>query len=173
MAGTPKRDATISIEQYQQLVEAHPLPIVETEQGGSAVAYIYGPDGLIAMKSKALYFTLKDRQGSIRQALDTEGGLVAGYDYLPFGGIARCYGPEPALIRYLYTGQELDSETGLYNYRTRLYDSALCASIRPIQNVSTPVRTFTPATTRSCRSIRPEWCRFGMFLEMLATLSSM
>ena len=51
--------------------------------------------------------------------------MVAGYDYLPFGGFARRYGPKPGLMRYLYTGQELDSETGLYNYRARLYDCAL------------------------------------------------
>jgi RHS repeat-associated protein len=89
------------------------------------VAYIHGPDGLIAMKSTNLYFTIKDRQGSIRQALDTAGTVVAGYDYLPFGGFARRYGPKPGLMRYLYTGQELDSETGLYNYRARLYDCAL------------------------------------------------
>ncbi|MGB3180746.1 MAG: RHS repeat-associated core domain-containing protein [Cyclobacteriaceae bacterium] len=30
---------------------------------------------------------------------------------------------DPDILRYRYTGQEYDSETGLYNYRARLYDA--------------------------------------------------
>jgi RHS repeat-associated protein len=101
------------------------LPLVEMHQDGTATAYIYGPDGLIAMKADALYFVLNDHEGSVRHVLDSTGSLVAGYEYLPFGGLARSYGANPTLMTYLYTGQEFDAETGLYNYRARLYDASL------------------------------------------------
>jgi RHS repeat-associated protein len=60
-----------------------------------------------------------------QQVLDGAGDLVAGCEYLPFGGLARSYGNKPAMMSYRYTGQEFDAETGLYNYRARLYDAAL------------------------------------------------
>jgi RHS repeat-associated protein len=116
----------------------HALPFLEVRQDGSATAYIYGPEGLIAMKSDAFYFVVKDHQGSISHVLDSSGNLAAGYEYLPFGGLAASYGAKPALMTYLYTGQEFDVETGLYNYRARLYDAGLCRFYAP-----DPKRQFT------------------------------
>jgi RHS repeat-associated protein len=34
----------------------------------------------------------------------------------------RAGGTDPDILRYRYTGQEYDTETGLYNYRARFYD---------------------------------------------------
>lgn len=93
--------------------------------------YIYGPSGLLAFKSDRLYFVISDHEGSTRFVLDNNGQIVAGYDYLPFGATAQTYGPQPAILNYLYTGQELDPETGLYNYRARMYDAALARFLQP------------------------------------------
>lgn len=54
---------------------------------------------------------LKDHEGSVRHVLDSTGCLAAGYEYLPFGGLARNYGVKPTLMTYLYTGQEFDAES--------------------------------------------------------------
>ena len=86
--------------------------------------YIYGPTGLIALKdATATYFVIKDHLGSTRVLFKSVGSQYTTYDYSPFGSLMR------ATINgdfvYRFTGQEFDSETGLYNFRARLYDNEL------------------------------------------------
>lgn len=45
------------------------------------------------------------------------------YDYSPFGSLMRA--TINGDVDYRFTGQEYDSETGLYNFRARLYDDEL------------------------------------------------
>lgn len=117
---------------YLQGINAYPL--VEQVRAGeqlSTTFYIYGPSGLIAYQreSKTRY-VLKDQQGSTRIVLDTNGAVAGGYDYWPYGTVARQYGEED-LIPYLYTGQEYEAELGLYNFKARFYDSDLCRFYGP------------------------------------------
>lgn len=114
---------------------ANSYPLIELEKTGtgneSISLYIYGPTGLIAFAPSAtqgntnFHYVLKDRQSSTRAVVDgTTRQVVAAYNYLPFGDLmGEIYGS--SVIAYLYTGQEYDAETGLYNYRARLYDSSL------------------------------------------------
>ena len=54
--------------------------------------------------------------------------MEAKFDYEPFGALRAANSSSKqamARFRYLYTGQEFDWETGLYNYRAQLYDSDL------------------------------------------------
>ena len=89
-------------------------------QIGSA-AYIYGIGGLLAMREgEQTYFFCKDHLGSVRVVLDHDSQVCAGFDYLPFGEPSNS--PSTKRFHYLYTGQEFDSEIGLYNYRARMYD---------------------------------------------------
>lgn len=86
--------------------------------------YIYGINGLLAMKNGEKWqYPIKDHLGSPRVLVDEDGNVKNTFDYMPFGEMLRMTGGDnPA---YLYTGQEYDKETGLYNYRARFYDTEL------------------------------------------------
>jgi len=90
----------------------------------SRVVYIYGLTGLLAMqKDGSVYYAIRDHLGSTRVLLDENGNVMAFYDYAPFGNIMRF--DENVEVAYRFTGQEYDAESGLHNYRARLYDSDL------------------------------------------------
>ena len=77
-----------------------------------------------------IYFFSKDHLGSVRMVLDQNSQICAASDHLPFGELTIPNSDSVRRFRYLYTGQEFDWETGLYNYRARMYDpqlDALCA----------------------------------------------
>ena len=105
-----------------------PDPLVEEARGGDApgtVQYVYGPEGLIALlDGPRRYTVVRDHLGSVRRVVDESGEVVASYDYTAFGvTVTR---PEGGEIRVgQFTGQELDPETGLYNFHARLYDPVL------------------------------------------------
>jgi RHS repeat-associated protein len=87
---------------------------------------IYGPLGLTAVhREGTTQHVLGGRLGSTRAIWDGS-QLVAAYNYRPFGDlIAPAYQKPTAFdLPYLFTGQELDAETGLYNLGARLYDPA-------------------------------------------------
>jgi RHS repeat-associated protein len=92
---------------------------------GSAV-YVYGVGGLIAMREgQHTDFFCKDHLGSVRVVLDQDNHVCAGFYYQPFGELIIPNSDSVRRFRYLYTGQEFDWETGLYNYRARMYDPQL------------------------------------------------
>lgn len=103
------------------------FPLMEkTDDGLSEITklYVYGPTGLIAVNDDdGWFFLLKDHLGSTRVVLNESNAWVENYDYMPFGGIMRSsVNPD---ISYKFTGQEFDPETGLHNFRARMYDSDL------------------------------------------------
>lgn len=91
----------------------------------------YNPTGLIAIRDNTTdYFVMKDHAsawlstglGSTRVAFNgTTGAVVAYFDYSPFGKTARSF-ESGTIVKYTYTGQEKDPETGLMNYKARMYD---------------------------------------------------
>jgi RHS repeat-associated protein len=64
---------------------------------------------------------LTDHQGSVRVLLDNQGNVVNNITYDAFGNITLETHSQ-VNFRFSYTVRELDSETGLYNYRARYYD---------------------------------------------------
>lgn len=111
---------------------ANQLPLFErTVMANDADAlvescYAFGPGGLVAMRRGGrVYGVLKDHLGSVRRVMAPDGTVVASYDYLTFGTVGRKVEPEEGFMPYLFTGQELDEEIGLYNYRARFYSSEL------------------------------------------------
>lgn len=88
--------------------------------------YIYGPRGIIGFIRNEEFLSVNiDHAGSVRLIIKN-GQVVATYDYLPYGEIMRKFVTNPKYeISYLFTGQEYDEETGLYNYHARLYDPAI------------------------------------------------
>ncbi|MBT2765566.1 RHS repeat-associated core domain-containing protein [Paenibacillus sp. ISL-20] len=103
-------------------------PLVELTKFGdgstTVTSHIYGPIGLIKQYKDAreLLF-INDHQASVRAVADgLSGQVLAAYAYSPFGGMMCTPYGEGSISDYLYTGQELDTQTGLYNYRSRMYD---------------------------------------------------
>lgn len=101
--------------------------------------YIYGLTGIIASNIENIdYYHVKDYQGSTRVFFRQGGTISAWYDYLPYGNLAASYNSQ--LSTYRFTGQEYDNETGVHNYRARLYDARLGAfyAVDPKAQFSSP-----------------------------------
>lgn len=102
---------------------AEDYPLIEESAQGIKI-YIYGPNGLLAIKQDGQFqYPLKDHLGSTRVLVSGTGAVVSHFDYLAFGGIMRS--TSPAEVNYRFTGQEYDAETQLQNFRARLYDGDL------------------------------------------------
>ena len=88
--------------------------------------YIYGPRGLIGFVRNGEFLSVTtDHAGSIRLVI-RNGEVVVSYDYLPYGDLMRKFVKNSAYeIDYRFTGQEIDEETGLYNYHARFYDPSI------------------------------------------------
>jgi RHS repeat-associated protein len=94
-------------------------------------AFIHGPAGLsVVVRSGVVNYVFRDHQRSPRVLCGTDGTIAASFDYLPFGTVARSHG-DATLIDRRFTGQEFDPETGLYNYKSRLYDADIGRFLAP------------------------------------------
>jgi len=93
--------------------------------------YIFAGGTRIALKEgTTLLYYHPDHQGSTVAVTDGNGTTTGGTGsraeataYYPFGEIRSDTGQ--ATVTHKFTGQELDYETGLYNYNARLYDPEL------------------------------------------------
>lgn len=80
-----------------------------------------------------MYFYHSDHLGSVTMVTDGNGNVLAGGErggkshitYKPYGEILRTDSYGPDIMKYKYTGQEEDKETGLYYYKARYYDASL------------------------------------------------
>ena len=89
------------------------------------IRYVFAGNLRVAKVTDAetVYFH-KDHLNSSAVVTSEDGTtVIEDTDYLPFGGQRRHSGSEVAIYRF--TDQELDSETGLYNYDARLYDPVI------------------------------------------------
>ena len=78
---------------------------------------------LIMERGGQSFFYHTDGLGSIIDLTDSYGAVVQSYVYDSFGNIEQQVG---SLVNpYTYTGREFDSESGLYYYRARYYDSGM------------------------------------------------
>ena len=65
---------------------------------------------------------LTDRQGTVRDQIDSTGDAINHTDYGSFGNVLSETNPDSA-DRFKYTGREFDIETGLHYFRSRYYDA--------------------------------------------------
>ncbi len=118
-----------SIEQYVYDGQDVFLDFVDPNGPDPAVfhqtaRYLHGVDidNLLAMESASgTNWVLQDQLGSTQALVSLEGVLVQSIDYVSFG---KAIVAGLASTRYLYTGRELDSESGLIYYRARYYDAS-------------------------------------------------
>ena len=65
----------------------------------------------------------QDGIGSVSALSNSSGALASTYTYDSFGGLGGSTGTLTNPFRY--TGREFDSETGIYQYRARYYDTSI------------------------------------------------
>jgi RHS repeat-associated protein len=99
------------------LVETNNSNVIQT-------SYILGNGDLTSQRRVSTTtpeYYLKDGQGSVRNLTDNTGSLVSGqnYTYDAFGNLTS--GSASPASNYLYTGQQFDVLTGLYDLRARYY----------------------------------------------------
>jgi RHS repeat-associated protein len=105
-----------------------------TCDGVACAKYIYAGDTRIALKDATqTYYYHPDHLGSTSAVT---GSKVEDITYDPFGEISSDTGT--IRVSHLYTSQELDSETELYNYNARLYDAETGRFITADSIVSDP-----------------------------------
>jgi RHS repeat-associated protein len=91
-----------------------------------AQRYLHGAgvDQILAQEdgSGNVVWHLADHLGTIRDLVDSSGEVVNHLTYDSYGNVVA-ETDDTVDSRYLYTGRELDAETGLYYYRARYYDA--------------------------------------------------
>jgi RHS repeat-associated protein len=101
--------------------------LVETVNGsgGEVASYAQAPgiDQPLAMqRGTTTSFYEQDGLGSVTSLSNSSGALVQSYTYDSFGNQTASSGSLTNFFRY--TGREFDTETNLYFYRARYYDSS-------------------------------------------------
>ena len=92
--------------------------------GCSPVKYVFAGNLRIAIiAAPGVNYFHKDHLGSSNVITDNTGITVETTEYMPFGSIMEHTGAETSY--YKFTDQELDPESGLYNYDARLYDPVI------------------------------------------------
>ncbi|MEG5055955.1 RHS repeat-associated core domain-containing protein, partial [Microcoleus sp. B13-B6] len=90
--------------------------------------YFYGTgvDRVLAQESAqgGVLWSLTDQLGTVKDFVDNSGSVANHVRYDAFGGVVS-QSNSAAGSRYGFTGRELDSETGLYYYRARYYNSEI------------------------------------------------
>ncbi len=107
--------ATVNPSGYPQVVEEH----TGTTPGTVSRRYAYGLD-LISQNaaSTTVYFGY-DGLGSTRFLINAGGGVANTYVYDAYGSLLASTGTTPN--NYLYTGEQWDSDLGMYYLRARYY----------------------------------------------------
>jgi len=99
-----------------------------TESPELAKRYLWGPavDQLLAQEDATglgtpadVTWPLTDHLGTVRDVIDSAGNVLTHFQIDAFGSITA---GDTTLIRYIYTAQEYDPESGLYYYDARYYD---------------------------------------------------
>ena len=100
--------------------------------------YGFVPNGI---REKNLYFYPPDPLGSSSYITDREGRITQHTEYIAFGEVLFEEHSTSKTMPYLFNGKELDTETGLYYYGARYYDSkvSLWLNVDPLAE-----KTMTP-----------------------------
>jgi RHS repeat-associated protein len=106
-------------------------PLLEKKiSSGKVKSYVYAlgkylarVDGVIGDATAEIYYYHTDHEGSVRVITDQNGAVVFNADYFAFGTKYVSNGDFDET--HGFTGKEYDSDTGLYYYNARWYDSEL------------------------------------------------
>lgn len=97
------------------------LALEETSSGALVSRFIYGQGPVMMQTPSQTYFYSLDPLGSVAEMTDSQGAVVASYNYDPFGNVTIS-GANPAGNPLMFDGAMLDASTGLYDMGARNYD---------------------------------------------------
>ncbi len=98
--------------------------VSDTNTSTENTKYIFAGNLRIAqIKNSETHYFHKDHLGSSTVMTDVYGATLEASEYMPYGSLRDHVGDE--VTNYKFTDQELDPESGLYNYDARLYDSVI------------------------------------------------
>jgi RHS repeat-associated protein len=117
--------------------DANNLPLVTYTRGNDLSGSLQdagGISGLLARtdngqfvsgdpNANAYYFS--DRNGNVMALINTNGVIVAQYNYDPFGNILTMSGPLANANTYRFSSKEWNDKAGIYYYGYRFYDPNL------------------------------------------------
>ena len=105
----------------------------EIASDGTATKYVFAGGQRIAAKDStgALRFYHGDHLGSSNVITDSSGNVIELSEYTPYGSFSPSTSHQSLVTDHYFTGQRLDSSTGLYFYGARYYDSSLGRFISP------------------------------------------
>jgi RHS repeat-associated protein len=102
------------------------LPVVLSETGpDGSIAYAYGNSLVSVTSSGFQYYHQFDGLGSTTNLTDSTGAQKANYAYDPWGKLTLPLDPVGNKDKYKFTGEAVDSSTGLMYLRARSYDPAI------------------------------------------------
>ena len=91
---------------------------------GNTTSYVLGGTELLSQtRNGVTSYYLHDGQGSVNALTNASADITDTYSYTAFGETLNRTGT--TINAYQYTGQQLDSSTGLYDLRSRYYDPSL------------------------------------------------
>lgn len=98
--------------------------------------YVYGPEGLPLeqINGSTVLWYHHDQIGSTRAITNSSGTVEATYQFDPYGTILSSTNPGGVSNPFMFQGQYLDSESGLYYLQARYYDptTAQFLSVDPL-----------------------------------------
>ncbi len=116
--------------------------VAVTDGGGELVEYYVRGLGLLAVvRPSETRYMHADGSGSTRMLTDESGVVTDRYRFSAFGELLEHTGDDPQL--YLYTGERLEPESGLYDLRARWMDPEVG---RFMSRDPFPVNTWQPAS---------------------------
>jgi RHS repeat-associated protein len=145
--------------------------VIYTSEGE---AYLHLPGVIMTEKAGEVRYLLSDGLGSVRQAVDDTGSVVAYNEFDPYGKPVN-NGGEP----YGFTGEWWENEVGLLNLRARWYspESGTFLSVDPVEgepayqyvrgNVvnRTDASGLTPSPKNTCQTCTPKGGRNNGYAE--------
>jgi RHS repeat-associated protein len=129
-------------------ITLYPFSGYEIDPNGVITKFIrVGGESIASKRGTSKYFYHDDHLGSINVVTDIVGTRVQLNEYDPWGAVSRAEGTIDPTHRF--TGQQLDSETGLYYYGGRYYDAEIGRFISPDLFVQTPFGGFERRWSRT------------------------
>jgi RHS repeat-associated protein len=118
-------DGSGSAEIEKYVYDGDNIALVFDGSGNQKERFLHGTgvDSVIAQENAdgQVKWALSDNQGTVRDVIDSNGNVLNHLVYDSFGKVIGETNPA-VNFRFGYTGQELDPETGNYNYGRRFYD---------------------------------------------------
>ncbi|MHC1727499.1 MAG: RHS repeat-associated core domain-containing protein [Syntrophobacteraceae bacterium] len=101
------------------------------DKDGERIKHLFAGDRRIVSRiGSAAYYYHPDHLGGLSVITNSDGDVAQKAAYYPFGQQINP-GAATDLLPYRFTGQELDTETGLYYYKSRYYDPMIGRFISP------------------------------------------